>query len=119
MQTFPFVVFASAGGEKWIQKFIKLYQKKKSKVLSQLVFASQVPRIFAKLVMGKKRKTAGSSREEAPAGKTADFRSKFDFEDTFEDSEDEFQASRDHILLDEGPEAKRQRKLMQQGLRNL
>lgn len=66
--------------------------------------------------MGRKRKAAGSSATGGPVNKNSDFdRSKFDIEETFADSEDEFQAGRDQILLDEGPEAKRQRKLAQQG----
>ncbi|BDD54684.1 hypothetical protein MPDQ_004728 [Monascus purpureus] len=65
--------------------------------------------------MGRKRKAAGSSATGGPVNKNSDFdRSKFDIEETFADSEDEFQAGRDQILLDEGPEAKRQRKLAQQ-----
>lgn len=70
--------------------------------------------------MGRKRKAAGSSATVGLANKNLDFdRSKFDIEETFANSEDEFQAGRDQILLDEGPEAKRQRKLAQQGLLNM
>ncbi|KAJ6013457.1 hypothetical protein N7540_008048 [Penicillium herquei] len=54
-----------------------------------------------------KRKAGGrpASKGEAPA------RTKFDIEERFEDSEDEFQTGRDHILLDEAPEAKRRRRV--------
>ncbi|KAJ5553909.1 hypothetical protein N7513_003868 [Penicillium frequentans] len=58
--------------------------------------------------MGKKRKAGGRpSKAEAPV------RTKFDIEERFEDSEDEFQAGRDQILLDEAPEAKRRRRVAQ------
>ncbi|KAL4766259.1 something about silencing 10 family protein [Aspergillus foveolatus] len=58
--------------------------------------------------MGKKRKAGGR-----PAAKNTDKEEpyRFDIEERFDDSEDEFQAGRDQILLDEAPEAKRRRKL--------
>ncbi|KAL4985812.1 Sas10 C-terminal domain-containing protein [Aspergillus falconensis] len=58
--------------------------------------------------MGKKRKAGGR-----PAANNADKGEpyKFDIEERFDDSEDEFQAGRDQILLDEAPEAKRRRKV--------
>ncbi|KAL4742922.1 Sas10 C-terminal domain-containing protein [Aspergillus similis] len=58
--------------------------------------------------MGKKRKAGGR-----PAASNADKEEpyKFDIEERFDDSEDEFQAGRDQILLDEAPEAKRRRKV--------
>ncbi|KAL4924404.1 something about silencing 10 family protein [Aspergillus undulatus] len=58
--------------------------------------------------MGKKRKAGGR-----PAANKADKEEphKFDIEERFDDSEDEFQAGRDRILLDEAPDAKRRRKL--------
>ncbi|KAL4942323.1 hypothetical protein BDV06DRAFT_192317 [Aspergillus oleicola] len=58
--------------------------------------------------MGKKRKAGGR-----PAANKAEKEepSKFDIEERFDDSEDEFQAGRDRILLDEAPDAKRRRKL--------
>ncbi|KAL5002702.1 Sas10 C-terminal domain-containing protein [Aspergillus recurvatus] len=58
--------------------------------------------------MGKKRKAGGR-----PAANNADKEEpyKFDIEERFDDSEDEFQAGRDQILLDEAPEAKRRRKV--------
>ncbi|KAJ6109242.1 hypothetical protein N7486_001476 [Penicillium sp. IBT 16267x] len=59
--------------------------------------------------MGKKRKAGGRpSKGEAPV------RTKFDIEERFDDSEDEFQAGRDQILLDEAPEAKRRRRVAQE-----
>ncbi|KAJ5752622.1 hypothetical protein N7520_009539 [Penicillium odoratum] len=59
--------------------------------------------------MGKKRKAGGRpSKADAPA------RTKFDVEERFDDSEDEFQAGRDQILLDEAPEAKRRRRVAQE-----
>ncbi|PYI19355.1 hypothetical protein BO99DRAFT_360263 [Aspergillus violaceofuscus CBS 115571] len=58
--------------------------------------------------MGKKRKAGG--RPAAP--KKDNFGpSKFDIEERFDDSEDEFQTGRDQILLEEAPEAKRRRKV--------
>lgn len=61
--------------------------------------------------MGKKRKAGGRpSKGEAPT------RTKFDIEERFDDSEDEFQAGRDQILLDEAPEAKRRRRVAQDGM---
>lgn len=62
--------------------------------------------------MGKKRKAGGR-----PAARNAMAQepTKFDIEERFDDSEDEFQAGRDHILLEEAPDAKRRRKLMEDG----
>ncbi|KAJ5491215.1 hypothetical protein N7539_002782 [Penicillium diatomitis] len=57
--------------------------------------------------MAKKRKAGGR-----PAQKNEpSMRSKFDANERFEDSEDEFQSNRDQILLEEAPEAKRRRKV--------
>ncbi|KAL4917639.1 Sas10 C-terminal domain-containing protein [Aspergillus aurantiobrunneus] len=61
--------------------------------------------------MAKKRK-AGSRPASNKAGKENP--SKFDIEERFDDSEDEFQAGRDQILVDEAPEAKRRRKLAEE-----
>lgn len=61
--------------------------------------------------MGRKRK-AGSrpaQKEDVPV------RSKFSMDERFEDSEDESQANRDQILLDEAPEAKRRRRVTEDG----
>lgn len=62
--------------------------------------------------MGKKRKAGGrpANKSDAPA------RTKFDIEERFDDSEDEFQAGRDKILLDEAPEAKRRRRVAEEGV---
>lgn len=65
--------------------------------------------------MGKKRK-AGGRPAANKAGK--DEPHKFDIEERFDDSEDEFQAGRDQILLDEAPEAKRRRRLAEEGVLN-
>ncbi|KAI9373058.1 Sas10 C-terminal domain-containing protein [Aspergillus egyptiacus] len=61
--------------------------------------------------MGKKRKAGGR-----PAANKAEKEEsyKFDIEERFDDSEDDFQAGRDQVLLDEAPEAKRRRKLAEQ-----
>lgn len=67
--------------------------------------------------MGKKRKAGGRPSGQHPASKKGDLDgSKFDVEETFDDSEDEFQAGRDHVLLEEAPEAKRRRKVAEEGL---
>lgn len=61
--------------------------------------------------MGKKRKAGGrpAQKEDAP------MRTKYSIEERFEDSEDEFQANRDQILLEEAPEAKRRRRVAEDG----
>ncbi|KAJ5247173.1 hypothetical protein N7468_002156 [Penicillium chermesinum] len=59
--------------------------------------------------MGKKRKAGRpAAQAEAPAV------TKFNVEERFDDSEDEFQNGRDQILLDEAPEAKRRRRLAEE-----
>lgn len=59
-----------------------------------------------------KRKAGGR-----PAAKTeAPVRTKFDVEERFDDSEDEFQTGRDQILLDEAPDAKRRRRVADDGM---
>ncbi|GAB1196380.1 hypothetical protein APSETT444_005650 [Aspergillus pseudonomiae] len=58
-----------------------------------------------------KRKAGGrpaARKESAPA------RTKFNIEERFDDSEDEFQTGRDQVLLEEAPEAKRRRKVIQE-----
>lgn len=63
--------------------------------------------------MAKKRKAGGR-----PAGQNSNQvseRTKFAYEERFDDSEDEFQAGRDQILLEEAPEAKRRRKVAEEG----
>lgn len=63
--------------------------------------------------MGKKRKAGGR-----PAANKA-FKPethKYDIEERFDDSADEFQTGRDQILLDEAPDAKRRRKLAEEGV---
>lgn len=67
--------------------------------------------------MAKKRKAGGNSSGKDTANQNSDWgRSRYNIEERFDDSEDDFQAGRDEILLDEGPETKRQRKLAEQGL---
>ncbi|KAJ5827146.1 hypothetical protein N7447_003909 [Penicillium robsamsonii] len=60
--------------------------------------------------MGSKKRKAG--RPAQP--KTAPEPSKFDIEERFDDSEDDFQTGRDQILLEEGPEAKRRRRIAEE-----
>ncbi|KAF4178764.1 hypothetical protein CNMCM7927_002360 [Aspergillus lentulus] len=62
--------------------------------------------------MAKKRKAGGRPAKQNSGQETE--RTKFAFEERFDDSEDEFQAGRDHILLEEAPEAKRRRKMAEQ-----
>ena len=67
--------------------------------------------------MGKKRKAGGQPFAQPPS-KREDLMSKSKFapEETFGDSEDEFQQGRDRVLLEEGPEARIHRKLEEQGM---
>ena len=67
--------------------------------------------------MGKKRKT-GLRPLGRSFGKDDDVigTSRFAADATFADSEDEFEAGRDRIFLDEAPEAKRRRKLEEAGM---
>lgn len=68
--------------------------------------------------MGKKRKVGAARHSEQKAQKNENFfqQTKFDINETFDDSDDEFQAGRDRILLEEAPESKRRRKLEEQGM---
>ncbi|KAI2728549.1 hypothetical protein CBS147354_2469 [Penicillium roqueforti] len=59
--------------------------------------------------MGSKKRKAGR-----PAENKAPEPSKFDIEERFDDSEDDFQTGRDQILLEEGPEAKRRRRVAEE-----
>ncbi|KAL4786061.1 Sas10 C-terminal domain-containing protein [Aspergillus varians] len=61
--------------------------------------------------MAKKRKAGGRPAQNKT---TKEEPHKFDIEERFDDSEDEFQAGRDQILLDEAPDAKRRRKLAEE-----
>ena len=63
---------------------------------------------------GKKRKASGrqsSGKKPAPA-----MRTNYSINETFDNSEDEFMAGRDQVLLEEGPEAKRRRKIQEEGM---
>lgn len=62
--------------------------------------------------MGSKKRKAGRPAQQ----KSAPEPSKFDIEERFDDSEDEFQTGRDQVLLDERPEAKRRRRVAEEGL---
>lgn len=59
-----------------------------------------------------KRKAGGrpAAKNDTPA------RTEFDIEERFDDSEDEFQTGRDQILLDEAPDAKRRRRVAEDGV---
>ncbi len=68
-------------------------------------------------IMGKKRKASGQPYGHADPQKSDNGGSKLritTYEDVA-DSEDEFHINRDKILLDEGPEQKRRKKLQEQG----
>jgi U3 small nucleolar RNA-associated protein 3 len=68
--------------------------------------------------MGKKRKAGARGAAEAPNDRSvSEPKVRLDIQ-SYKDvanSEDEFHLHRDKILLDEGPERKRQRKLAEQG----
>ncbi|KAJ5561862.1 hypothetical protein N7461_000623 [Penicillium sp. DV-2018c] len=57
--------------------------------------------------MGSRKRKAGRPAQQ----KSSPEPSKFDIEERFDDSEDEFQTGRDEILLEEGPETKRRRRV--------
>lgn len=67
--------------------------------------------------MGTKRKSRGSTRNASKDAVTYNENSRFAPDERFDDSQDEFEAGRDHILLEEAPEAKRRRKLREEGAR--
>ncbi|KAH0847238.1 hypothetical protein FOPE_00351 [Fonsecaea pedrosoi] len=60
--------------------------------------------------MAKKRKAARTVQTSTPRGQN----DRYGAEETFDDSEDEFFAGRDKVLLDEAPAAKRRRRLQDQ-----
>lgn len=97
--------------QNFVSGFIKVFAAEKEPYRTTNSLSS-APRTS----MGKKRKAGGrpfgqtSEKENEPA-----MRTKYDINETFDESEDEFQAGRDQILLEEGPEAKRRRKLQEQG----
>lgn len=62
--------------------------------------------------MGKKRKSSGHGTGKFT--KQSEEQTKYNVNETFADSEDEFFAGRDRILLDDGPSSKR-RKLHSDG----
>lgn len=67
--------------------------------------------------MGKKRKSGGkSSGQPVEDISLSNSKTKYDINEEFADSEDEFFAGRDEILLDEGPTSKRRRKLANEGV---
>lgn len=81
--------------------------------IEKLTNCEEQVRCISLVNMGKKRKAGrpAAKEEEAPS-------SKFHVEERFDDSEDEFQTGRDHILLDEAPEAKRRRRVAEEGKLN-
>jgi hypothetical protein len=66
--------------------------------------------------MGRKRKAGGRPYGQSQPGEfEGSSKLKLDSYEDIADSEDEFAAGRDKILLEEGPEAKRRRKLKEKG----
>lgn len=66
--------------------------------------------------MGKKRKAGrGSGGQKSENGAVNLGKSRFAANEEFLDSEDEFEAGRDQVLLDERPEAKRRRRIEERG----
>ncbi|OKL60141.1 hypothetical protein UA08_04559 [Talaromyces atroroseus] len=63
--------------------------------------------------MAAKKRKAGHRQPSAKKNDSA-LQSKFSVDETFDNSEDEFTAGRDQILLEEGPEAKRRRKFQEE-----
>lgn len=61
--------------------------------------------------MGKKRKVGPNAAAESNHVQT-----RYEVEEQFNDSEDEFYKGRDKILLDEGPAVKRRRRIEEQGM---
>ena len=67
--------------------------------------------------MGKKRKVSGKVTSRSAVGETQpEVNTKFNVNEEFADSEDEFFAGRDRILLEEGPASKRRKKLEEDGM---
>jgi U3 small nucleolar RNA-associated protein 3 len=62
----------------------------------------------------KKRKA--SSRQSSGKKPDSAMRTKYSIDETFDNSEDEFMAGRDQVLLEEGPEAKRRRRIQEEGM---
>ncbi|CAG7955594.1 unnamed protein product [Penicillium salamii] len=60
--------------------------------------------------MGSKKRKVGRPAQQ----KSAPEPSKFDIEERFDDSEDDFQTGRDQVLLDERPETKRRRRVAEE-----
>ena len=64
--------------------------------------------------MAKKRK-AGNRSARPANGAESNAKTKYDINEEFADSEDEFFAGRDKVLLDEEPASKRRRKAQDEG----
>ncbi|KAF3392981.1 hypothetical protein DPV78_009709 [Talaromyces pinophilus] len=81
-------------------------------ILSPSQRISQYNRIIKSNMAAKKRKASGRQS----SGKKPDsaMRTKYSINETFDNSEDEFMAGRDQVLLEEGPEAKRRRKIQEE-----
>lgn len=87
-----------------------MFRKNYILALSVIICASNVNK------MAKKRKASRGSGGRKSGNEGADLgKSKFAADEEFLDSEDEFHAGRDQVLLDERPEAKRRRRAEEQG----
>lgn len=69
--------------------------------------------------MGRKRKANTSRADEAQFPDEEDSRRIINTYEDVADSEDEFFINRDKILLEEGPNQKRQRRLQEEGIREI
>lgn len=69
--------------------------------------------------MAAKKRKAGNRSSSSSAKRNSALQTRYDINETFDNSEDEFIAGRDQILLEEGPEAKRRRKLEEEGTQNI
>ena len=71
--------------------------------------------------MGKKRKPTGRpfGQGESKRMEEGDSKLRIDTYEDVADSEDEFHINRDKILLEEGPEPKRQRKVQEDGIKRV
>ena len=86
-------------------------ERRSKKLFCRWSIDIEAVRQYTQFTMGKKRKAGGrpAQKDDAP------MRTKYSIEERFEDSEDEFQANRDQILLEEAPEAKRRRRVAEDG----
>jgi hypothetical protein len=103
------------GGEAIASKFLSLKIKKTKKQRRTLREKTSTHLLcFNRRKMAAKKRKA-SNRQSSAKKNDSGLQSKFNANETFDNSEDEFIAGRDQILLEEGPEAKRRRKFQEEG----